>query len=147
VSNRVPTFLFGRIVASTGDCGRSHQLTQTQLLRRAGFSRTLLLLEGSQWKARETILHVDGANITSEKELHCYMVREAFANVLFLESPDQSYTAIALAAISQILAKRRSPARRSHRAPPPLAAIDAHPANDADADILQSFSWIARVGA
>jgi hypothetical protein len=75
------------------------------------------------------------------------MVREAFANVLFLESPDQSYTAIALAAISQILAKRRSPARRSHRAPPPLAAIDAHPANDADADILQSFSWIARVGA
>ncbi len=48
-------------------------------------------------------VETDGANITSEKELHCYMVREAFADVLFLESPDQSYTTIALAAISQIV--------------------------------------------
>ena len=43
---------------------------------------------------------------TSEKPLYTYMVREALANVFFLETPDQRSTAITLAAISQILASR-----------------------------------------
>ena len=69
--------------------GSPTQLT-TEVLEvlRAKWTRTLLLLEGAQWKAQESVLHVDGANITSDHSLHTYMVCEALENVLFFATSD-----------------------------------------------------------
>lgn len=88
------------------DSGTGNQIKQTRRLRRAGFGCVILLLEGSQWKARSPELQVDGAEIRSEQDLRTYIVREAFAAVHFLEAPDQGYTATLLAALSLLLSTK-----------------------------------------
>mmetsp|Transcript_53874 Transcript_53874/g.153490 ORF Transcript_53874/g.153490 Transcript_53874/m.153490 type:complete len:1040 (+) Transcript_53874:3-3122(+) len=91
--------------------GRGDQLLQTFRLRRVGFGSTVVLLEGDQWKARETGLHVDRftdlaqeRGINSEDDLFRYIVRELLAGTWFLETPNNGRTATVLAAITDVLA-------------------------------------------
>ncbi len=61
-----------------------------------------MLLEGKEWKARQSILQVDGTPITSEAALFQYMAQEALAGVRFLEAAEGGQTALLLAAILKL---------------------------------------------
>eukprot|EP00929_Paragymnodinium_shiwhaense_P057095 TRINITY_DN2856_c0_g1_i1.p1 TRINITY_DN2856_c0_g1~~TRINITY_DN2856_c0_g1_i1.p1 ORF type:complete len:1024 (-),score=214.39 TRINITY_DN2856_c0_g1_i1:356-3427(-) len=91
----------GNLILDSSTC---NQLKQTRRLRQAGFESVVVLLEGSEWKAREQALHLDKPTITSEEELFQYICREARAGVQFLECAEGGRTAIYLSALTRILA-------------------------------------------
>ena len=70
-ANRAERKAIGDLVTrnSLGD-----QLRQTSKFRLASFQTVIVLLEGAEWKARETSLHVGGARITSERDLFEHMI-------------------------------------------------------------------------